>query len=105
MYRREKQLKMKRYCLIVEDQPIVALIEKILLVEQGCEVDIVENGEEAIQQAQKNQYDFILMDIGLPGIDGYEATKNVRDLEKNSDHQTFIVGITGHVDVKKKKLL
>ncbi len=94
----------KRYGLVVEDQPIAALVEKTLLVEQGCEIDIVENGEAAIQQIQKNRYDFILMDIGLPDTDGYEVTKKIRLLEGDSKHKTFIIGLTGHADAEKKQL-
>jgi len=94
----------KKYGLIVEDQSIAALVAKELLIGQGCEVDIVEDGETAIKQVQKRRYDFILMDIGLPGLNGYEVTKNIRLLEENTQHQTFIIGLTGHADEEKKRL-
>jgi PAS domain S-box-containing protein len=101
----DKQLgNFKQYVLIVEDQPIAALAAKELLIEQGCEVDIVENGKQAIEQVQKHSYNLIIMDIGLPGIDGYEVTKNIRSLEAKAKHKTFIIGLTGHTDAEKKQL-
>lgn len=94
----------KKRVLIVEDQPIAALAQKALLIEEGCEVDIVQDGKTAINQVQKFQYDFIIMDIGLPDIDGYEVTKNIRLLEANSKHRTFIMGLTGHAGQDKTQL-
>jgi PAS domain S-box-containing protein len=100
----QQNKKNSRYALIVEDQPIAALAQKTLLVSQGCKVDIVENGKAAIEQVQKYLYNFILMDIGLPDINGYEVTKNIRSLEANTKHRTFIVGLTGHTDPEEKQL-
>ncbi len=93
----------KKYGLIVEDEPIAALVAKTLFIEQGCEMDIAENGTTAINQAQKHQYDFILMDIGLPDINGFEVTKNIRLIEGNTHYRAFIAGLTAHVDVERKQ--
>ncbi len=65
----------KKHGLIVEDQPITALVIKTLFTEQRCEIDIAENGMIAINQIQKYQYNFIIMDVGLPDMDGFEVTK------------------------------
>ncbi len=94
----------KRYGLVVEDQPIAALIVKTLFLEQGCEVDVAENGSIAIDQARKYQYDFIIMDVGLPDMNGFEVTKNIRLLEENSKHKAFIIGLTAHINSEKKQL-
>lgn len=90
--------------LVVEDQPIAALIAKTLLTEQGYEMDIAENGQAAINQTEKRRYDFILMDIGLPDITGFELTQNIRSLEAHSQHKTFIIGLTAYLDSETKKL-
>ncbi len=86
----------KRYGLVVEDQPIAALVAKTLFIKQGCEIDVAESGAAALNQVQKHQYDFIVMDIGLPDIDGYEVTRNIRLFEESSQHRTFIAGLTAH---------
>jgi len=99
----KNKLATKKYGLIVEDQSISALVAKTLLIEQGCEIDVAENGKTAIEQAKNNQYDFILMDIGLPDVNGYEVTREIRSFEATSKHKNFIIGLTGHVDVKKKE--
>lgn len=94
----------KKRGLIVEDQPIAALVAKVLLGEQGCQIDVAENGKSAIEYVKKQAYDFILMDIGLPDIYGYEVTKAVRMLEKKTSQRTFIAGLTSHLDAGKKVL-
>jgi two-component system aerobic respiration control sensor histidine kinase ArcB len=91
----------KKYVLIVEDQPIAALAAKILLEQQGCKVEVAETGEIAIKLAKENQYDFIIMDIGLPDISGYEVTKAIRTFE--ASHRPFITGLTGHIESEKKQ--
>ena len=94
----------KLHVLIVEDNPIASFVAKTLLLAEGCEVDTAENGQTAITLAQNNNYDFILMDIGLPDIDGCEVTKNIRLFEKNTNRApTFIVGLTAHVDEENKQ--
>ena len=62
-----------------------------------CEVFVASTGEEAVQMASNNIYDLIFMDIGLPGIDGVEATANIRQLV-SVNHQTPIVALTAHTD-------
>ena len=44
--------------------------------------DIVDNGEAAIEKARNNHYDLVLMDVHLPGINGTEATKTIREFDQ-----------------------
>lgn len=70
---------MKKHFLIVEDNLTAAKAEKFTLLTLGnCEVDCVLTGEEGAAMANKTKYDLILMDLGLPGIDGVEATAKIR---------------------------
>jgi PAS domain S-box-containing protein len=80
--------------LVVEDSPLPARAVMRLLNDYNCEVKLIETGEEAVKAALKKHYDLILMDIGLPGIDGIEATKQIRALPENNDAP--IVALTGH---------
>jgi len=92
--------KQKTKVLVVEDAPLPARAVIRLLNDFNCEVKLVKSGEEALKAVVKKVYDIILMDIGLPGIDGVETTRRIRALPKNNDMP--IVALTGHVRGKKK---
>ena len=64
--------------LVVEDNPLNMELVVEILNSQGFVVDGAKDGEEAIQKAGKEVYDLIIMDIGLPGMNGVEATKIIR---------------------------
>ena len=65
--------------LVVEDMPLNQLLMKTLLDEFGFERDIAENGKIAIEKLKKESYDIILMDLQMPVMNGFEATKYIRD--------------------------
>lgn len=67
--------------LIVEDNKINQVITKKMLSKKGMVSDIANNGTEAIELAQNNTYDAILMDIHMPGISGVEATIEIRKFD------------------------
>jgi two-component system aerobic respiration control sensor histidine kinase ArcB len=68
----------KNSILLVEDQLIAAKVVNIMLDKLNCHVDVASDGKIAVQLAQEKDYDLIFMDIGLPEIDGYEATRRIR---------------------------
>lgn len=68
---------MKRI-LIVEDDPDIAGVERDFLEIEGFEVQIVADGTEGLRQASSGTYDMILLDLMLPGMDGYEICKKIR---------------------------
>ncbi len=69
--------------LVVEDNPLNMELVTELLNAQGFITDWAKDGEEAVQKAEKEVYDLIVMDIGLPGIDGVEAAKRIRNKSRN----------------------
>ena len=64
--------------LVVEDEPRVADFIRRGLVEDGNEVDVVRNGEKAIARAGSVRYDVVVLDVGLPGQDGFEVAASLR---------------------------
>jgi len=64
--------------LLVEDNPINALLAKTLLAREGCEVDHAKDGAEALSAARVGAYDLILMDMRMPGMSGEAAARALR---------------------------
>ncbi|WP_054861167.1 response regulator [Gracilibacillus sp. JCM 18860] len=67
-----------RKILIIEDEESIANLEKDYLELSGFEVDIVSTGDEGLVSAKRVKYDLILLDIMLPGIDGFELCQKFR---------------------------
>ena len=70
------------------------LLIKIILMDFGFELDVVDNGKLAIEQLQDNKYDLILMDLQMPEMDGFEATAYIR---KEMKSQIPIIALTADV--------
>ncbi len=81
--------------LLVEDNPINQMVVRLMLQRLGYEIDVAENGFDAVQAAQEKPYDLILMDLQMPKMDGLAATKLIRSRPLNS--QTRIVAMTADV--------
>jgi len=81
--------------LLVEDNRINQIVGVKQLQKAGCQVDVAGNGLEAVKAWQQNQYRAILMDCHMPEMDGYEATRRIRELERAGDlPRTRIVAMT-----------
>ncbi|NOV01870.1 response regulator [Paenibacillus planticolens] len=78
--------------LLVEDNEINQLVAMEMLKEVGVRVEVAENGLEAISLVKQRRYDAILMDLQMPVMGGYEATKQIRQLEHAKD--TPIIAMT-----------
>jgi CheY-like chemotaxis protein/anti-sigma regulatory factor (Ser/Thr protein kinase) len=66
--------------LLVEDNPINALLARALLTREGCSVDHAARGEDAIAAVSVGTYDLILMDMRMPGLDGEQTSRELRRL-------------------------
>lgn len=68
---------MKRI-LVVDDEPSITTLLKYNLEKENFEVDVVHDGEAAVDCAMSNQYSFIILDLMLPKINGFDVTKTLR---------------------------
>lgn len=68
----------KERVLIVEDEKDIADLMLLHLKREGCEVEVVDNGEEALDRIRKNQYSLLVLDWMLPGISGLDLCKKLR---------------------------
>ena len=74
--------------LIIEDEEAIADLEKDYLELSGFQVEIEHEGDKGLERAMTSEYDLIILDLMLPGMDGFEICRRIRD-EKN----TLDVGI------------
>lgn len=83
--------------LVAEDNAMNVLLMKKLFSSWEVDADFVVNGREAVDKAEQNLYDVILMDIHMPVMDGYEASKRILDIYKNNDEKPWIIALTASV--------
>ncbi len=108
--KKSKQIPLKCYLkslagsnlLLAEDNKTNQEIIKGLLDGSGINIDIVDNGGKAVEAVKNKKYDLILMDIQMPTMDGYEATKNIREFEQNTTIIALSANAT-HKDIKLSK--
>lgn len=78
--------------LVAEDSPTNQIVIKTLLKELGHDCEIVENGKLAVEAVNSKNYDAVLMDCMMPTLDGYEASKEIR----NSKNEIHIIALTAN---------
>jgi len=61
----------KKAILVLEDEDVLSRALRIALENEGFEVDVVSSGEAAINRISESQFDFFLLDLVIPGIDGF----------------------------------
>ena len=85
-----------KHILIAEDVELNQFIATQILENWGMKVSIANNGKEAIEMVEQNQFDLILMDIQMPEMDGIEATEIIRKMADPSIAQIPIIALTAN---------
>ncbi len=92
--RKIKRWLIDKQLLLAEDNPVNQQVAKEILEKAGAHIEIANNGQEAIDAVKRKSFDLILMDMQMPVIDGYNASKVIREeLKMNS---IPIIAMTAH---------
>ncbi len=85
--------------LIVEDNPVNQELAALTLELFGCRVDVADNGRKAIEALSEKSYDLVFMDCHMPGMDGFETTKEIRRLQINTQDGSHLPVLALTADV------
>jgi two-component system, sensor histidine kinase and response regulator len=83
--------------LLAEDNAVNQVLAIRLLEKRGYSVVVAANGRAAVEALEKENFHLVLMDIQMPGMDGFEATATIREKEKSTGEHIPIVAMTAHV--------
>jgi PAS domain S-box-containing protein len=81
--------------LVAEDNPVNQLVTSRILEKQGHRVTVVADGHAALDALKRGQFDLVLMDVQMPGMDGLQTTRAIR-AQENADSHIPIVALTAH---------
>jgi two-component system sensor histidine kinase/response regulator len=85
------------HVLVAEDNVTNQKVVQLLLTRAGCRVDIAANGQEAVSALDLIDYDMVFMDCQMPVMDGFEATRLIREMErKRARRRTPIIALTAN---------
>lgn len=82
--------------LVVEDDPVIRDLLERSLRNQGYDLDVAGNGQEAVALWERGEYALVIMDVQMPRMDGFEATRLIRQKERERGGHTPIVAVTAH---------
>jgi len=87
----------EKHILLVEDDPDIADLLELHLTDEGYEVDVIDDGDEGLERALECSYDLIILDIMLPGTDGFDICRRLRQ-EKCHTPILMVTAKTEEVD-------
>ncbi|MBY0373233.1 MAG: response regulator [Bryobacteraceae bacterium] len=98
-------LRLGKRLLVAEDNPVNQKVVLRLIEKLGCLGDLAVDGEEALQKAAREPYDLILMDCHMPGMDGFEAARRIRQLPAPGNRVPIIALTAATSDTDREKCL
>ncbi len=82
------------HVLLVEDQQVNQILMRTILEKASCVVDLAQNGIEAVDKVKRNHYDIVFMDCQMPEMDGFQATRAIRNYEEKTLTHVPIIALT-----------
>ena len=82
--------------LLVEDNTVNQMLAVALLRKRRHEVTVADDGRQAVELVRQSDFDIVLMDVQMPGMDGLEATRLIRRIERESARRLPIIAVTAH---------
>jgi len=98
---------MSKNILLIDDDKLILMTLKRLLAKEGYKVTTAQSGEKALEQIEKTDFDLIMSDIKMPGMDGIETVKRIREyLAQNNKKPIPEIFITAYAkeEIYKKAL-
>ena len=86
--------------IVAEDNLLNRILAIKLLARLGYTADTVNNGTELLESTRTHHYDVVLMDCNMPMLDGYEASRRLREREAGKPHRTYIIALTANAMVE-----
>jgi signal transduction histidine kinase/DNA-binding NarL/FixJ family response regulator len=86
----------KLHILVVEDNDINLKITSMFLAQCGHSIETAHNGKEAFEKWKNGRFDVIVMDVEMPGMDGVEALRSIRESNENDGDRTPVIALTAH---------
>ena len=82
--------------LVVDDEKLIVKGIRFSLEQDGYEVDCAYDGDEAIERAKEREYDVVLLDVMLPGHDGFEVCQTIREFSEMPDRKSTRLNSSHH---------
>ena len=84
------------HLLVVEDNPVNALVARRLFEKENHTVQLATNGRQALEMLEREKFDCVLMDVQMPILDGFETTAEIRRKEQVTGGHLAIIAMTAH---------
>ncbi len=87
---------MAKKILLADDSPVIQTLSKKIFQGQGFDIKGIKTGMTVLEEVEKNDYDIIILDIILPGANGMDLAKQIRDMKDKKKSDVPIIAISGN---------
>ena len=93
---------MDRKILVVDDEVTILMLLREAFERRGYEVVTAQSGEEALEKTKQGKYSLLIVDVEMPGINGFELIQTLKNTSEYSEIPTIIVSSLGGQEMKRK---